>query len=88
MAKPTKAQKRKRTVQRVIAIELLSAARGIDFRAPSRPSPVTEAVIAEIRAAVPGPSPDRFLAPDIAAAVALVTSDRVRRAACGVTSLV
>lgn len=56
---------------RVLAIELLTAARGIELRG-ERPAPVTARVIASMRRTIPGPGPDRYLAPEIAAAVALV----------------
>ena len=59
---------------RVLAVELLSAARAIDLRAPLRPGPATGAVIAALRRSVDGPGPDRFLAPEIEAAVAFVRS--------------
>ncbi|UIJ35778.1 histidine ammonia-lyase [Allobranchiibius sp. GilTou73] len=62
---------------RVLAIEMLTAARGIALRAPLTSSPGTAAVVR----ALPGPGPDRFLAPDIEAAVQLVGSgDAVRHA--------
>ena len=57
---------------RVLAIELLTAARGIELRAPLRAAPrPTGAVIAALRERAPGPAPDRFLAPEIEAAVGL-----------------
>jgi histidine ammonia-lyase len=58
--------------RRVLAIELLSAARGIDLRAPLRPAPVTGAVRDRLRETVPGPGPDRFLSPEIEATVRFV----------------
>ena len=70
---------------RVVAIEVLTAARGIDLRAPLAPAPATAAVIAELRRGVAGPGPDRYLAPDIEAAVELVRSGAVRAAAETVT---
>jgi histidine ammonia-lyase len=70
---------------RVLAIELLTAARGIDLRAPLEPAAATAAVIAELRRDVAPPGPDRFLAPDIDAAVARVRSGAVRAAAESVT---
>jgi histidine ammonia-lyase len=57
---------------RVLAIELLSAARALDLRRPLAPAPATGAVVAGLRASVPGPGPDRFLAPEIEAAVEYV----------------
>jgi histidine ammonia-lyase len=58
---------------RVLAIELLTAARGIELRGEA-PAPVTGRVLARMRRTIPGPGPDRYLAPEIAAAVALVES--------------
>ncbi len=57
---------------RVLGVELLVAARGLELRAPLEPSPATAAVIAGLRPHVPGPGPDRFLSPEIEAAVAHV----------------
>ncbi|MBF6063423.1 histidine ammonia-lyase [Nocardia terpenica] len=61
----------------VLAVELLTAARALDFRAPLEPSPVTGAVRDLVRGRVPGPEPDRHLAPDIAAVVDLIRSGAV-----------
>ncbi|HEU4975696.1 MAG TPA: histidine ammonia-lyase [Baekduia sp.] len=66
---------------RVLAIELLTAARGIALRAPLEPAAATGAVTEALRAAAGGPGPDRFLAPAIEAAVELVASGRVREIA-------
>ena len=65
----------------VLAIELLTAARALDFRAPLEPSPVTGAVRDLLRTKVAGPGPDRHLAPEIAAAEELVRSGAVLDAA-------
>ena len=71
---------------RVLAIELLTAARGLELRAPLRPAPATAAVIAALRAAgAPAPGPDRWLAPEIETAVALVASGGAVAAAESVT---
>ncbi len=66
---------------RVLAIEMLTAARGIALRAPVQPAPATAAVLA----ALPGPGPDRFLTPEIDQAVEFVKSGGARRAAESVT---
>ncbi len=58
----------------IIAIEIMTAARAIELRAPLVPAPRTARVIAELRESVPGPGPDRFLAPEIAAAITYVLS--------------
>jgi histidine ammonia-lyase len=66
---------------RVLAIELLTAARGIDLRAPLAPARATGAVVRKLRETVPPPGPDRLLAPDIEAAVELVRSGTALAAA-------
>jgi histidine ammonia-lyase len=58
----------------VLAVELLTAARALDLRAPLRPAPATAAAVAALRIHVPGPGPDRHLAPEIAAAEDLIRS--------------
>jgi len=70
---------------RVLAIELLTAARGIQQRAPLRPAPATAAVIAALRQSTPGPGEDRFLAPEVEAAVQFVASGGARSATESVT---
>ncbi|MGR6964363.1 histidine ammonia-lyase [Geodermatophilus sp. URMC 61] len=60
---------------RVLAIEVLTAARALDLRAPLEPARPTAAVRAAVRAAgVGGPGPDRHLTPEIEAVVDLVTA--------------
>jgi histidine ammonia-lyase len=66
---------------RVLAIEILTASRALDLRAPLRPGPGTSAVLDRVRRDVDGPGPDRFLSPEIEAVVALVSSGAVRDAA-------
>ena len=67
---------------RVLAVEVLTAARALDLRAPLQPAPGTGAVVSLLRGqGVAGPGPDRHLSPEIEAAVALVASGAVRRAA-------
>lgn len=75
------ARKLRRSVDgltRVVAIEVLTAARALDLRRPLAPSPATEAVVRLLRASgVAGPGPDRHLSPEIEAAVGLVASGAV-----------
>ncbi|MFD1713131.1 histidine ammonia-lyase [Amnibacterium flavum] len=59
-------------VSRVVAIELLTAARAMDMRAPAVPGVVTGAVVARMRTTIDGPGTDRYLAPEIARAHAMV----------------
>ena len=61
---------------RVLGIELLTAARGIDMRTGLEPAPATRAVIAALRETVPTVGTDRYLAPEIEHAVELVRSGR------------
>ncbi len=67
-------------LSRVLAVEVLTAARGIDLRAPLRPGPGTGAAVAALREVVDGPGPDRLLSPEIEATVDLVASGRLRAA--------
>jgi len=66
---------------RVLAIEILTAARAIDFRAPLTPASGTGAVVEALRTQVLGPGPDRFLSPEIDAAVAMVVDGSLLAAA-------
>lgn len=60
---------------RIVAIEMYAATRAIELRHGLTPAPASRAAIAAARAAgVEGPGPDRFLAPDLAAADAFVRS--------------
>ena len=56
----------------VVAIELLAAAQGCDFHAPLASSPVLEAVRSRLRETVPHLDEDRYMYPDLHAAIALV----------------
>jgi histidine ammonia-lyase len=74
------ARKLRRSVDgltRVLAVELLTAARALDLRAPLEPSPATAAVVRLLRTHVEGPGPDRHLAPEIEAVVGLVADGAV-----------
>ncbi|HET7432248.1 MAG TPA: histidine ammonia-lyase [Nocardioides sp.] len=81
------ARKLRRSVDgltRVVAIELMTAARGLDLRvstgetAGTSPAPATGAVVRLLREhGVGAPGPDRFLSPEIETAVALVASGDV-----------
>jgi histidine ammonia-lyase len=57
---------------KVIAIELLCAAQGLDLGAPLRPGAGVAAAVRALRAVVPALTGDRLLAPDLAAAEAAV----------------
>jgi histidine ammonia-lyase len=64
-------------MQRIAAIELLTAARALDLRAPLMPSKITGAVRDRLRETVAGPGPDRFLSPELEAAVQFVQQGSV-----------
>jgi histidine ammonia-lyase len=69
-------------LSRVVAVEVLTAARALDLRAPLSPAPATAAVVALLRGAgIEGPGPDRHLSPEIETAVDLVQSGAVLAAA-------
>jgi histidine ammonia-lyase len=74
-------------LRRILAVELLASARGIDLRAPIEPGPATGAVVRALRETVPGPGVDRFLAPELAAAYDFIAQGRVASsiAAAGIT---
>ncbi len=59
-------------LSRVLAIEVLTAARALDLRAPLAPAAATAAVLALVRGRVEGPGPDRFLSAEIEAVHGLV----------------
>jgi histidine ammonia-lyase len=56
----------------IVAIEWLAAAQALEFHRPLRSSAALEALHARLRAQVPHLAEDRLMAPDIAAATALV----------------
>lgn len=58
----------------IIGIEALTAAQGIDFRAPLTTSPELQKVVAALRTVVATLEEDRYMAPDLAAASTFVSS--------------
>ena len=62
---------------RVIAIELMVAARAAEMREPLQSGPATAAAIATIRSKVAGIGPDRWLTPEIEDCVELVRSGKI-----------
>jgi histidine ammonia-lyase len=71
-------------LSRILAVELLCAARALELRAPLAPAPATAAVRDLVGARTGRPGPDRFLAPELAAAEELVISGAVLEAAARV----
>ncbi|MCX5162534.1 histidine ammonia-lyase [Streptomyces sp. NBC_00264] len=65
---------------RIVAVELYAATRAVELRAAGglTPAPASQAAIEALRAVgVQGPGPDRFLAPDLAAADAFVRAGKL-----------
>jgi histidine ammonia-lyase len=65
MGAATKLRRLLRNVEQVLAIELMCAAQGIDYRRPLRGSPAVEAAHRAIRTLVPSLTADRVLGPDM-----------------------
>jgi histidine ammonia-lyase len=61
-------------LRRILAVELVCASRGLDLRAPLTPGAGTTAALAAVRQRVPGPGPDRYMAPELSAAEDLIAS--------------
>ena len=74
-------------VRHVLAVELMCAMQGIDYRRPLRSSAAVEEAHAALRAVVPTLGRDRFLAPDIAAAADLIASGALARIAVAATGV-
>ncbi len=72
-------------VARILAVELVVAARGVELRGPLQPAPATAAAIAQLRNVVGGPGPDRFVAPELEAARGALASGDIARAVAAVT---
>ena len=62
----------------ILSVELLSAVRGLQLRAPLSPSPAGAVAIAALHAAAGEPGPDVFLAPAVDAARDLLAGPRLR----------
>jgi histidine ammonia-lyase len=65
----------------VLGIELIAATQGCGFHLPLTSSDRLERVMALVRREIPPLDEDRLLAPDLAAAAAMVTSGRLAGAA-------
>jgi histidine ammonia-lyase len=72
-------------LRQVIAVEILTAARALDLRAPLQPGPATGAVVELLRRSVAGPGPDRHLAPEIEAVVDRLADGSLLDAVAAVT---
>ncbi|MFV2053155.1 histidine ammonia-lyase [Aliiroseovarius sp. YM-037] len=64
-------------LERILGVELLCAAQGVEFRAPLTTSDALAKVIAVLRQTVPTLAEDRYLAPDLEQAALLIRSGAV-----------
>jgi histidine ammonia-lyase len=77
------ARKLRRSIEnlrRILAIEVLTAGRALRLRTPLQAGPATSAVVAVLDAQG-APGTDRYLAPEMQAAVDMITSGAITRAA-------
>jgi len=68
-------------LERILGIEALAAAQGVEFRAPLETSECLQAVMREIRKQVPTVKEDRYLAPDLEQAATLLRDGTLCEAA-------
>ena len=67
-------------LQRILGVELLCAAQGVEFRAPLVTSTPLQKVLARLREVIPTLAEDRYLAPDLETASRLVAGAELTRA--------
>jgi histidine ammonia-lyase len=67
--------------RKVVAIEMLCAAQGIEYRSPLLPAPGTAAMVGLVRAHVPPLAEDRSLTDEIELVAALIADGSVAAAA-------
>ena len=67
-------------LQVILGVEAMCAAQGVEFRAPLRTSAPLQRAVAALRAAVPALEDDRFIAPDLANAAALIAKGSLSQA--------
>jgi len=70
-----------RNLERILGVELLCAAQGVEFRAPLVTSAPLRRVVARLRQDVATLGEDRYLAPDLEAAARLVAEGAIAEAA-------
>ena len=59
-------------LNRILGVELLCAAQGVDFRAPLATSTALQRVVARVRRDVAALGDDRYLAPDLERAAVMI----------------
>jgi histidine ammonia-lyase len=73
-------QRMNANLSRILAIELLCAARGVEFRAPLSTSAPLQSVLNELRQHVSSLENDRYMANDIEVASSLISQEQIIRA--------
>ena len=68
-------------LDRILGVELLCAAQGIDFRAPLATSIVLQRVVTRVRKDVATLGEDRYLAPDLERAATMISNGEIVTAA-------
>ncbi len=75
-------------LRRILAVELVVAARAIDLRGDvAEPAAATGAVVETLRRVVPGAGPDRYLSPELTAAEQLLADGSILGAAEAIAGL-
>lgn len=69
-------------LEHILGIEAITAAQGIEFRAPLTTSKKLQSVIETLRQTVPSIAEDRYLAPDLESAAQLIRTQKLSQAAC------
>jgi histidine ammonia-lyase len=72
----TKCKRLMDNVEKVLAIELLTAVQALEFRRPLKSSPVIEAIVTAFRKEVSFNAADRILHDDMVKAIAFIKSER------------
>ena len=64
-------------LNRILGVELLCAAQGVEFRAPLATSEALQKVVKHVRSSVETLTEDRYLAPDLERAAELIASGEI-----------
>ncbi len=67
-------------LRRILAVEMVAAARAVDLRAPLEPAEATGAAVGALRGHVAGPGPDRYLSPELQTAEELLRAGSITEA--------
>ncbi|GJL95170.1 MAG: histidine ammonia-lyase [Hyphococcus sp.] len=65
-------------LMRIIGIELLTGAQGVEFRAPTKTSPALQEIIMKLREKIPALKEDRFMADDLTKAGKIIMASELK----------